>query len=646
MRHRFIYLLLTVFAFMIFNHGVAQPPALSKKVLDLGAKARKSLEAKKFQEAEKYLQRLFAIDTTYGEAHVIQGDLYNISLQPVLAAQSYNKAIACMYRPKPILFFITACEELKCARYDSALSHFQTYIQLAPNDYSVRGEVEDGIATCRFGIEAMKHPVIFNPVNLGANINSEWDEYLAALTADEQELIFTVRRPRDEETICPFCQTEEDFYSSVKKNQEWQPRQFIPAPINSHYNEGAQTISPDGRYLFYTLCNTDFGYGSCDLYWAKRIGNRWSRPRNFGEPVNSKYWESQPSIAPDGKTIYFASNRPGGYGGIDLWKTEMLDEGKFSPPINLGPMINTKKDDAAPFIHADGQTLYFASDGHPGMGNKDIFYAVRNGENGWSKPVNMGYPINTPNDEINILINAAGTTAYYSSDKEGGYGGIDLYAFELDERLRPTPVTYIKGIIRDADSHLPLPAHISIIDLKDNQLLTSTFSDPETGEFLACLRTGDNLMLHVNHPRYPFYSENFQIPSSYSQLNPFLKDIFLRAADIGNVFVLRNIFFDFNESKLKQESYLELDNLVTYLQHHQSLHIEIGGHTDNVGNDAYNLQLSQARAKSVYDYLISQGIVANRLTYKGYGESKPIEDNLTEEGRATNRRTEFVITEK
>ena len=449
-------------------------------------------------------------------------------------------------------------------------------------------------------------------------------------------------RPRDDKTVCVFCQSEEDFYASKKQDGAWQPRYPLEYPINTGYNEGAQCISPDGHYLFFTLCNTDFGNGSCDLYWSKRIGERWSRPRNFDAPVNTKSWESQPSIAPDGKTIYFVSNRPGGFGGMDIWKTEMTEEGVFSVPVNLGETINTEYDESAPFIHADGRTLYFVSNGHPGMGGRDIFYTtLNNGE--WSKPVNLGYPINTSADEINLLINAAGTTAYFSSDKDGGFGGQDLYYFTLDESLRPTPVTYIKGHVYDATTHEPLKATIELIDLSTNQTITYTNSDPTTGEFLACILTGTNVMMNVSNPYYPFYSENFSIEKDYSQLNPYLKNIPLRRPEIGETFVLRNVFFDFDKSILKNESHIELDKLVAYLSSNQNLKIEIGGHTDNQGNDDYNMNLSLQRAKSVYNYLISKGISADRMSYKGYGETKPIATNDTEEGRQLNRRTEFKV---
>lgn len=633
--------ILPIFVFIItlFFPTMAQN---NQKLIDLCKKAKVELNNKNFKKVESYLTKAKKIDSTFADIYVIQGDMYNFSLKSALAADSYNKALKYAKNPKPLLYFITAEEEVKVGRYESARDHYNTYLDKTLPNCPLMKETHKGLETCEFAINAIKNPVDFSPINIGPNINSEYDEYLPAVVADESEIIFTVMRPRDNNTQCAFCQMEEDFYASKRENGEWKPRYKLDYPINTGYNEGAQCISPDGKYLFYTICNTDFGNGSCDLYWSKRIGNRWSRPRNFDAPVCTKFWESQPSIAPDGKNIYFASNRPGGFGKMDIWKTTMTEEGLFSVPENLGKNINTEGDDSAPFIHADGRTLYFVSDGHPGMGGKDIFFATLT-DTGWTRPVNLGYPINTPADEINILINAAGTTAYFSTDKEGGYGGQDLYYFALDERLRPTPVTYIKGKVFDENTHEPLHAAIEMIDLNTNEVTTSTFSDPVTGEFLACILTGSNILLNVSHPYYLIHSENFQIEKNYTELNPYLKNIAMKRPEVGESFVLRNVFFDFDKSTLKKESEVELNKLVNYLTSNKGIKIEIGGHTDNQGSESYNERLSNDRAKAVYDYLVNKGIDSKRMSYKGYGMSKPVATNDTEEGRALNRRTEFTI---
>jgi outer membrane protein OmpA-like peptidoglycan-associated protein len=614
----------------------------TSKAVPLCEKAGQAMNVQDFDKAMKYLDQAQAKDPNYPDLYIMKGDIYNFRLQSDSAMRCYQRAIDLIGEPDPMLYYIAGNEGAKCGAYEYALRTLETFLQRGLQYADVLSDAQKTIANCRFAIEAMKSPHSFELVNLGSGINSEWDEYLAAITADDERIIFTVKRPRDNGTVCAFCLNEEDLYASRNVGGDWQPREPLGAPVKTGYNEGAQCLSPDGNYLLYTMCDADYGMGSCDLYWAKRIGERWSRPRNFGAPVNTQSWESQPTMAADGMTVYFASNRPGGFGGMDIWRTTMTAEGEFSIPENLGSAVNTPGDDAAPFIHSDGRTLYFASNGRTGMGGYDLYYTTLQADGSWSEPQNMGYPINSPADEINIFINAAGTMAYISSDKDGGYGGLDLYSFVLDDGLRPNPVTYIKGHVRDAFTGDPLSARIEMIDLHTKQLLTATTSDPQTGGYLACIHTGGNVLLNVSHPDYPFYSENFQVEKSYTELSPFLKDIALQPTDVGTVVTLRNVFFDFDKAELKPESFVELDKLAAYLRTN-NIRIEIGGHTDDQGSDDYNDRLSENRAKAVYDYLVSTGIPADRLQYKGYGKRVPVAGNDTDEGRAANRRTEFKI---
>lgn len=644
MKNGYLYKIVYIYTLMLTVFIVTSNVAFAQKNSKAAAlckKAEQCVNEHNFEKALALLKQAEQKDPQYPDTYIIMGDVYNFSLQSDSAVKCYNKAIALIGDPDPMLYFIAANEGAKCAQYRDALRNYELFMQKGLQYTEVLSEAQRGIANCRFGIEAMEHPVKFQPVNLGANINSEWDEYLASITADDSILIYTVKRPKDKHTVCAFCLNEEDLYFSVKDgNGQWQKREPIGAPIKSGYNEGAQCISPDGNYLLYTMCDADYGMGSCDLYWSKMIGQKWSRPRNFGAPVNSPAWESQPSMASDGHTIYFVSSRPGGFGGKDIWKTTMTSEGAFTAPENLGPVINTPGDDAAPFIHSDGRTLYFASNGRVGMGGYDLYYAVLQADGSWTEPQNLGYPINTPADEINIFINAKGTVAYMASDKDGGEGGLDLYSFELDETLRPNPVTYIKGHVTDALTGAPQEAVLEMVDLNTKKVVAHTTSDAENGEYLACIQTGTNIMLNVSCANYPFYSENFQVEKSYTEISPYIKDIRLHRADVGTVVVLKNIFFDLNRSELKPESYMELDKLVDYLSHN-NVKIEIGGHTDDQGSDEYNDRLSQSRAKAVYDYLVERGIPAERLSYAGYGKRQPVADNSTEEGRAANRRTEF-----
>ncbi len=479
---------------------------------------------------------------------------------------------------------------------------------------------------------------------MGENINSAYSEYLPSLTLDELRIVFTVLRPRDKKTVCDNCIEEEDIYYSEYENGEWLLRTPFDL-INTHFNEGGQSISPDGKYLIFTACERDGGYGSCDLYWSKRIGDTWTKPKNFGPPVNTEYWESQPSFSADGKTIIFTSARPGGIGGYDLWYTTMLGEGIFTNPINMGRPINTEADEDYPFFHPNGITLYFSSTGHRGMGGRDIFYSNKNlADETWSEPVNIGYPINTIDDEISLFVNATGNKAFFASNRPGGYGGEDLYWFELPEKIRPRAVTYMKGRIFDVADKFPLEALFKVIDLKTGKMVVSSTSDPKTGEFLICIPTNSMYALHVERSNYLFYSETFELEGEHSDLDPFIKDIYLKRIELGENVVLNNIFFDTDKWELKPESEVELKKLVVLLKDNPNMKIEIAGHTDNIGSREHNLTLSENRAKAVCDYLVSKGISRGRLTYKGYGFDKPIGTNDTEEGRALNRRTEFTIT--
>ncbi|MDR0207312.1 MAG: OmpA family protein [Bacteroidales bacterium] len=328
---------------------------------------------------------------------------------------------------------------------------------------------------CNFGIAAMQYPTNMLPINLGENINSSWDEYHPALTGDSKEILFTVRRPSDAQTVCRHCKQEEDIYSSVQQKGIWQPRTKLEKPVNTGYNEGAQSISSDGKYLFFTICNAEHGFGSCDIYWSKREVEGWSEPKNCGSKVNTRFWESQPSVSADGKTVYFASNRPGGYGGIDIWETEMITEGVFSEPVNLGKVINTPYDELSPFIHFDQKTLYFSSDGHLGMGGKDLFYSKLQPNGAWSIPKNLGYPINSYHDEMGIFINAQGNAAYFASDRIGGFGGLDIYCFELEESLRPEPTLFIVDNKENSENIMTVTDAFDSVKIGDTFILPNIF---------------------------------------------------------------------------------------------------------------------------------------------------------------------------
>ncbi|OFX69440.1 MAG: hypothetical protein A2X12_11570 [Bacteroidetes bacterium GWE2_29_8] len=535
--------------------------------------------------------------------------------------------------------------QLKNGYYADARKNYLLYKELFRDKKLNIEALEENIAKCDFAIKLMRNPVPFNPENLGANINTKYDEYHPTLTADEQTLIFTVKEPEQPEFENNLRMHREDFYVSLKRDSVWSKRFNLGRPINKvGYNEGAQCITSDGLTLYFTACEREDGYGSCDIYFSKKEGVNWGIPQNMGEHFNSRAWDSQPSISPDGKVIYFTSARPGGIGGMDIWKSDLQSDGSWSVPVNMGDSINTAKEEMSPFIHFDNQTFYFASSGHLGMGGIDLFYSkLKDGV--WSKPTNLGYPINTNKDEISLIINANADKGFFASDKKsaGSFGGLDLYIFDLYKDIRPQAVTYMKGHIIEKASGLPIVADVELIDLETEKSMSRLKSDDITGEFLICIPTNKNYAINVSKSNYLFFSENVALKGIQSITKPYYKKIELSPIKVGESVVLKNIFFKTASFELEESSKVELLKLVEFLNLNKFVKIEISGHTDDVGDDKSNMLLSERRAKAVYDYLVKKEIVSTRLVYKGYGETKPIDSNKTEEGRANNRRTEFKV---
>ena len=521
--------------------------------------------------------------------------------------------------------------------YDEAKKYFQSFVDIKGVTPDYEKEGKNMIKNCDFAKEAVKHPVAFKPINLGSGVNSAEDDLMPALTADEHYLYFTrlerVGRYHDE-----------NIFVSENKNGVWQEAQPLGETINTlQYNEGAHCISPSGKYLFFTSCERPGSYGGCDIYFSKRTGTEWEPGKNLGPVINTSGKETQPYISGDGRTLYFVSSRKGGYGAGDIYESKLGDDGKWGEAKNLGPEINTEFEEERPFIHPDGFTLYFTSRGHEGMGGADLFMSRKQADGTWGKAINLGYPINTPGDEIGIYVTGDGKWAYFASEQPDTKGGMDIYKFEMPENLKPYPVSYVKGTVTDKANGGPLSTKIQFFDLGSGIIYSSASSDPKTGEYLVTLPTGKNYACQISKEGYLFYSANFSLKDVKEGL-PYIMDIQLQKIQVGSAVVLNNVFFESNSFDLKNESKTELNTLIELLTKNPTMKIEIGGHTDNSGIEKDNESLSQNRAKSVYDFLISKGIVADRLTYKGYAATKPIADNKTAEGKAKNRRTEFIVT--
>jgi outer membrane protein OmpA-like peptidoglycan-associated protein/Tol biopolymer transport system component len=633
---RFSAICILLFTLILRVSGqVKQYSTVNSSAITYYQKAGGFLDRRDYLNATLQLEKAIEADNSFIEAHAQLADVLKMQLKYQLAADHYNQVLLLKPEFNRAVYLKLGEVEINLAEYSKALVHLEKYVTYPALTSENRIYALKLIADCNFSIEALQHPVAFKPINLGAEINSANDEYLPVSTADESTLIFTRK-----------IANNEDFYKSSKQqNGQWGKASYLSRLINTpDYNEGAQALSQDGKYLFFTGCNRPDGLGRCDIYVSQKKSDDWSKPFNLSAPVNSSGWESQPSISADGRTLYFVSNRKGGYGGYDIWKCYVTEKG-WSQPENLGPTINTIFDEQSPFIHPDGSTLYFCSNGWPGLGNKDLFVSRLDGNGKWQKPENMGYPINSSGDENGMSISTTGGYAYFASNTLSGYGGFDIYMFELPEKTRPHAVTYVKGSVIDATTKKPIEAAVEIVDLVTNQPVYQNYTSPGQGDFLVTLVTGRNYGLTITKTGYLFSSENFSLSGKESH-KPFIIEVPLNSIEIGKSAILKNVFFDSNRFDLKPESRSALQYLIDFMSINPMVSIEISGHTDNAGNDKLNQTLSHNRAKAVFDYLVNHGVNAAKLQYNGYGKLQPVAPNTNEENRAKNRRTEFKIVGK
>ena len=518
---------------------------------------------------------------------------------------------------------------------DSSEFYYRRFLRMNSSNDKYAQNAQLNLRNINFSRDAFKNPVNVNPVNMGSSINSKDQEYSPAFAIDEKTIYITKRMGNLSDN-----RPNEDLYFAELNDESWDKVKDIGPPINTIENEGAFSISSDGNYIFFTSCSRNGGKGQCDIWLTSKKNNRWDEPKNLQSPINTKYWESQPSISSDGRMLYFSSDRPGGYGGTDIWVSEFSISG-WSAPKNLGPTVNTSKDEQFPFIHSDNRTLYFSSNGHPGLGKSDLYLTRKDVKLNWETPINMGYPINSRGQDWNLVVARDGKTAYFSSDQLKGFGGLDIYTFQLPEKLQAEKVSYLRGYVRDAITKQPLSANVELSPI-NGEPTTLTYAKPGTGMFLVPLKTNMKYALTIDKDGYLFYTEFYNMPAIQRD-QPIELFIDLEKIELGNSVVLKNIFFDTDKSDIKDESKQELEKLINFLSENNSIRIEISGHTDNVGDSKHNMVLSENRAKSVCDFLTNNGIEKSRLTYKGFGDTQPIKQNNTDENRAKNRRTEFKI---
>jgi outer membrane protein OmpA-like peptidoglycan-associated protein/tetratricopeptide (TPR) repeat protein len=619
----------------------------SKKAIENYELASEAYRSMDNLEALKYLDVAIEQSPNFIEAWLFKADVLHETGKTKLEIEAYQKAIEIDASFFANVHFNLGNAYLKIGEYQKALTKYEDFRSLPNSSGRNQTLAQERLETCQFAINSMANPVEFKPINLGESINSEFDEYWPSLTADEELLVFTRLLIEKKEGTEVIIKRQEDFYVSRREDSVWMPAEPLSLVINTEMNEGAQTITADGKYMYFTACDRSNGYGRCDIYYSVREGNVWSAPINIGKPINSKDWEAQPSISADGREMYFVSNRKSGKGKMDIWHSRLIEtmaDGKqrWTQPTNFP--LNSANNEMSPFIHAGNQYLVFSSDGLTGMGGYDLFKTEKDRDGKWSEPENLGYPINTFNDEIGLVINAKGNKAYFSSDRLKGKGK-DIFSFDMPVDLQPQSASWLKGNVLDSKSKNPVSASLLLIDLMSKDTITQIKSDRTDGSYLVCLPSGREYLFTAEAENYLFYSEHFAMMNNQEKSNPQQLDIYLNRIEKGKEIVLRNVFFEIDSWDILSKSETELTRLYDLLSTHLKLKIEIAGHTDNTGSEEHNLNLSNNRAKEVCNYLISMGIESSRLTYKGYGASHPIADNKTDEGRSLNRRTEFKVLE-
>lgn len=634
--------ILILFFLLGFSFQVlAQTPlsTKSKKAIELYTLADNFRVRGQFDQALSLLDQAIDKDKNFVEAYYRRGLTYFSMKQYAKAMADYEKGLSLTsdLRKQKVFWYDLGELYLLSGQYEKAMKVLSAFVN---NESQNKPKIDRATVLFKSAEFALKNQSekLFKRGPLSDTVNRFVMQYFPVLTADQKQLIFTRRAgdgPND----------DEDLMVSRKDEQgRWIAPESISKNINTPLNEGTCTISADGRRLIFTSCSGRDGIGSCDLYESIKVGEVWTSPKNLGRNVNTNEWESQPSLAADGRTLYFVSDRRSGMGRRDIWISTLDETGIWTKAINAGPVINSPFDEISPFIHANDRTLYFASNGLPGFGGYDIFFTERDSAQ-WKTPKNIGNMINDHEDQFSFFITADGKVGYYSHEETlpSGLSRSKIYQVEIPpENQVRFRSNYVKGIIRDKVSQAPLAARIELINIERNTMVSLVESDSVSGEYLMVLTQGAEYALYINKRGYLFKSYNF----NYSEVNdfkPIVINIDLEKAAAGSMAILNNIFFDVDKFDLKPKSIPELQKIIRFMRENPQIRVEISGHTDNSGQPAYNNQLSEKRALAVFHYLTQHEIEKNRLTPIGYGAAKPLATNDSEEGRQQNRRIEFRI---
>ncbi|WP_167618129.1 OmpA family protein [Maribellus sediminis] len=611
----------------------------NKRVEKLFEEARSLYSADNYSKSLEICEDILTLDPDDANTHLLMAEMYKdmdstrLEISHLIKAQKNST--------NPLIDFRLGEAFYKLGMYSEALSFYDKYKENKTIPEKRQFLLACKIASCKFALNSIANPVDFEPNNLGDNINSPNDEYWPTPTLDGKHLVFT-RLMKDSVT-----RPQEDFFMADLDSLQWDAEPI--SDVNTPENEGAQTLSADSKIMFFTACNREDGYGSCDIFFSRFVNGQWTTPCNAGEPLNTRSWEAQPSLSSDNHYLYFASSRPGGKGKKDIWRIEFLGFSEAGNPkwgkLENLESINTEGDEISPFIHANNQNFYFASDSHVGMGGFDLYSAMIDEDGNITDLKNMGYPINTYRDDMGLTISSIGDVAYFSSAREADRG-LDIFSFNLDRGLQPQPVTYVKATVTNRKTHAPIAANIELVNLNSKFEKSRIQRADEKGEVVLALPLRRNYAFNVSEDGFLFYSQSMQLANANDLTDPIILNIELEPIELGAQMELYNIYYETDSFHILPQSEPELQKLVEFLGENPELRVEIQGHTDSSGNPASNLELSKRRAKSVVDYLVEHAIQAGRLQSEGYGDTRPIASNETADGRKQNRRTTIKIIGK
>ncbi|MBN2614721.1 MAG: OmpA family protein [Bacteroidales bacterium] len=612
--------------------------AQSNKMLKDFQKAETAYQEQKYTDALQWIEKVLKKDETFAPAYLLKATIASEQNQMPQAIDSYNKVLQLDSVHYTRIFYLLGNIYYQQGAYAEALPFLKSFVQSSRASEESKAKAEFLIRSAAFAEKALNHPVVDSVVSLPESLNTSDNEYVNFVNPEQTVLIFTrkVFLGKDNQQRPVY---RDEVFLSRKEKGTWPAPQRMRFPWPEQWNMGGVSFSPDGNTMYFTGCQWPGGRGSCDLYFSKKKGNEWQRPQPFYN-INTSRWESQGVVSTDNRMLIFASRRPGGKGGSDLWLSLRQKNGQWGQPVDMGDSINTPGDEMAPFLHPDNRTLYFSSNGRPGMGGFDLYFSRKDKNGHWSKAQNLGYPVNTKSNELNLVVASDGSRAWLTSDRDRK-GNYDLYTFIPDSTMRPQKVVLIRGVVLDRHSKQPLQAQILVSRLPEGVVVDSLYSDPESGRFLLSVPAERNLSLHVFKKGYLFASKHLLSEKQTDSTRQIT--ILLDSVAKGKSIRLNNVYFEVDQASLQPAATPELEKVVQFLKQHPALRVEIEGHTDNTGSAAHNLKLSLERAQTVYRYLVRQGIDGKRLTCKGYGNTRPVADNTTEEGRAANRRTELKI---